>query len=113
MASHSSATLLAYVTPATSSANTPAIMVRDMDNGGNGRIAGTVKEVGTPDAPVIRRVRLYRKLDGMMLRETWSHADGAYSFTGIAIQLCYVTAFDHTGNYNAVIKDSIMPEVTP
>lgn len=91
----------------------PAAKLFDAVYGGNGRIAGTVKEAGTPDAPVKRRVRLHRKTDGMMLFETWSQPDGTYLFENIQIQPYYVVSFDHTGNYNGVIKDSIVPELMP
>ena len=85
------------------------IKLIDVYHGGTGTITGTVKDKGTPDAPVIRRVRLHRKVDGMLVRETWSAADGSYSFPYMAAQLYYVVSHDHTGNFNAVIKDSITP----
>lgn len=89
----------------------PVTIVADVWHGGAGVISGTVRDAGTPDVAAVRRVRLHRKRDGLLIRETWSHADGAYSFQGVANQLYYITSFDHTGNYNAVIKDSITPEV--
>lgn len=91
----------------------PATKLFDAGYGGKGRIAGTVKEAGTPDHAVTRRVRLHRKIDGMMLFETWSKPDGTYLFENIMIQPYYVVSFDHTGNYNGVIKDSIIPEPMP
>ena len=52
--------------------------------GGRGRIAGTVKEKGTPDRPVARRVRLFRDLDAHCVGETWSDAvTGSYVFDRI------------------------------
>lgn len=87
------------------------MMLRDVNHGGRGIVSGTVKDKGSPDTPVARRVRLHRKIDGMLVREMWSAADGSYAFMGLAIQLYYVVSHDHTGNFNAVIKDSIMPEV--
>lgn len=119
MASHTSAmrlpaaiTLVRVSTPTLNFRFFPTcIMVADVYHGGQGSIAGTVKDKGTPDTPVIRRVRLHRKSDGMLVRETWSAADGTYTFTKMAMQLYYVVSHDHTGNFNAVIKDSIMPEV--
>lgn len=83
---------------------------------GNGRIAGTVKEQSTPaDLPLRRRVRLFTQADGRLFGETWSDAaTGAYGFDAIdATQTYFVVAHDHTGNYNAVIKDGITPEVVP
>lgn len=82
-------------------------------HGGNGFISGTIKEAGIPDAPVKREVRLHRKQDGMLIREQWSAAEGAYAFNNIAIQPYYVFSFDQTGNYNGIIKDIIVPEVMP
>ncbi len=92
-----------------------ATVIRDENHGGTGRIIGTVKEAGSPfDVAVQRRVRLHRKVDGMMIRETWSAADGTYAFNNIVrTQQYYVLSFDHTGDYNGVIKDSITPEAMP
>lgn len=90
-------------------------MLADVVWGGKGRIAGSVKEAGTPvDKPVVRRVRLHRKLDGTMLREQWSKPNGTYSFDFLDMaQTYYVVSFDHTGNYNGVIRDTITPELMP
>lgn len=90
-----------------------AVFLADVVQGGNYRIAGTVLDAGTPDVPVSRRVRLHRRIDGAPVRETWSAANGSYSFNYLANQLYYVTAFDHAGNENAVIKDAILPELMP
>lgn len=86
---------------------------RDYNLGGNGRIAGTVKEIGTPNAPVFRRVRLIRERDGMPVREIWSNqVTGAYSFDYIdELQLYTVLSYDHLGNYRAVVADRLTPEV--
>lgn len=89
---------------------------RDLsDLGGQGRIAGSVKNLGTPDFPVWRRVRLFCRRDGRLVREVWSDsASGAYSFDYINPALRYtVIAYDHTGQYNAVISDDLTPEVMP
>ncbi len=85
------------------------------DLGGRGRISGTVRNSGTPDFPVWRRVRLLCKRDGRLIRETWSDpVTGAYEFLWIAEGLRYfVVAHDHTGQYNAEISDDIMPEPMP
>lgn len=87
----------------------------DFEFGGDGIIYGTVKEDGTPDVPVRRRVRLHREQDGMLVRETFSDATtGAYTFPWIARQCAYyVVAFDHTGTHGAVIRDNAIPEVMP
>lgn len=89
---------------------------RDLsDLGGNGRIAGTVNVDSTPDYPVWRRVRLFAKRDGRLVREQWSNPEtGAYSFDYINSALEYVViAHDHTGVFNAEVRDSITPEAIP
>lgn len=82
---------------------------------GVGRIAGTVKEKGTPDAPVYRKVRLIREVDGLQLREVWSHpVTGAYSFDYVdEQQLFTVLSYDHTGDFRAVVASGLTPELIP
>lgn len=89
----------------------PTILLFDSIHGGPGVVSGTVSVAGTPTSPVARRVRLHRKADGLPIREVWSNALGKYTFKNIPVQEYYVTAFDHTGSYNATIRDSITPEV--
>lgn len=89
---------------------------RDFEFGGFGRIAGTVKEDGTPtDVPVKRRVRLHREQDGLPVREVWSHpTTGAYSFDYIDATKQYtVITYDYEHDYRAVIADNITPEAMP
>ena len=76
---------------------------------GVGIVSGTVKNVGSPGIPVHRKVRLYEKNTGSLVRETWSDAvTGAYVFKNVSMSVAYsVSAFDHTGKYNAVIADPI------
>lgn len=79
----------------------------DYITGGSGVISGTVTIENIPGS---RRVRLYRKHDGMLIRETWSAANGAYSFTNIDPAWEYfVVAHDHLRVYNGVIQDMITP----
>ena len=87
----------------------------DYLRGGAGVITGTVEEKATPNIPLRRRVRLHRDVDGMMVRETWSHATtGAYTFTDINPAYTYhAIAFDYARNYRAVIADNLTPEVAP
>ena len=87
----------------------------DFEFGGFGRIAGTVKEDGTPDVPVKRRVRLHREQDGLVVREVWSHpTTGAYSFDYIDATKRYtVITYDYEHDYRAVIADNITPEAMP
>lgn len=119
MASNTSAYLLQSVLPIIR-IGTPSIvykslppptLLRPIIHGGFGLITGSVKESGVPENPVARRVRLHKKLDGLLVRDTWSKEDGSYEFRGVEIQEYYVIAYDHTGNYNAVIKDSITPDI--
>ena len=92
----------------------PAPASMDMEFAGNGRIIGTTKNTGSPDYPVSRRVRLARKRDGVLARETWSDPAGNYAFEHVRHDMDYVvTAHDHTGLYNAVIADSVTPELMP
>lgn len=91
------------------------LLRRDFQDYGLGRVAGTVKEKGTPDFVVYRRVRLFVKAGARQIRETWSDATtGAYAFDFVALGVEYfVLAHDHTGHYNAVVKDSIFAEPMP
>lgn len=89
---------------------------RDLSElGGAGRIAGTVKLDSTPDYPVWRRVRLFDRRDNRLVREAWSDpVTGAYSFEYINPGRTYVViAYDHTGVFNAEIRDSVTPEAMP
>jgi hypothetical protein len=105
---------------AVSSFDTPAPTFRGMGRlgtllpdyyeGGTGKIVGTVKEKGTPDMPVARRVILHRQRDGRPVRETWSAPDGAYRFDYLEMtELYYAVSFDHTGDYQGVVADKQAP----
>jgi hypothetical protein len=86
----------------------------DVEDGGTYRITGTTKVKGTPDAPVHRRVRLHDQFSGRVVREQWSDAvTGAYAFERIRRGVFYVTSFDHTGIYNAVIASNVSSEPMP
>lgn len=76
---------------------------------GVGRVSGTVKEKGTPNAPVYRKVRLIREVDGLLMRELWSHPDtGGYSFDYIdELQVWTVLSYDHTGAFRAVVASGL------
>lgn len=74
---------------------------------GSGTISGIVTIENIPGS---RKVRLYRKHDGMLLRETWSAPNGAYSFPRIDPNWEYfVVAHDHLRVYNGVIQDMLTP----
>ena len=84
----------------------------DYIHGGKGFITGTVEEKATPNIPLRRRVRLHRDVDGMMVRETWSHATtGAYTFTDINPAYTYtVIAYPVTGeNLPALVHHGVIP----
>lgn len=92
----------------------PSPAVLDLEHYGDGRIVGTTKNIGDPNYPVSRRVRLYRKRDGLMARETWSNVAGDYVFEHVRADIPYVViGYDHTGLYNAVIADGVFPEMMP
>ena len=73
----------------------PGILIRDINRGGAGFVAGTVKErpKGAPEGsevPVWRRVRLYDERRGICIAETWSDATtGAYRFDCIDMGRIY------------------------
>lgn len=86
----------------------PKPVHRDDVDGGTFSISGTVYLKGPPQVPASRRVRLHDYYSGRPVREVLSDvATGAYLFEQIKPGLYYVVAFDHTGTYNAVIKDRI------
>ena len=87
----------------------------DMNYGGRGRVSGTTKLDGTPDTPVSRRVRLFREVDGTLVREQWSNpTTGAYSFDNIDANVAYtVVTYDYLHSFRAVIADNITPDPMP
>lgn len=89
------------------------VMLRDMFDGGVGKITGTTKVKGSPDVAVSRRVRLIRERDGICIREAWSDpTTGAYQFLNINPAVVYtIITYDHTKNYRAVIADGLVPEI--
>lgn len=82
---------------------------RDTEFGGAGRVRNTVKEKGTPNTPLRRRVRLVRERDGLVVREQWSDpVTGEYDFQFVdALQTYTVLSYDHTLNFRAVIADGL------
>ncbi|MFA9288004.1 hypothetical protein ACCQ08_24720 [Comamonas sp. SY3] len=89
------------------------INFKDMEFGGVGRIFGTVSRKNTPaNVPLVRRVRLHRSRDGLLVRETWSKSDGTYEFSNVAPQYEYdVVAWDHELSYRSVVANNLKPEV--
>ena len=88
------------------------LLLRRVDWGGNGRVRGTVKVKGTPDAPVQRLVRLVREIDGVCVAQTISNANnGTYSFAGFDPGLRYtVLAYDLPGGFRAAVASGVQPE---
>lgn len=79
---------------------------------GRGYIAATVAIKGTPNTPVTRRVRLHEQKSGNFVAETWSNSSGSYAFTGIdPSNTYYAVSFDHTGAYQGVVADNLVPTV--
>ena len=84
---------------------------KDVYFSGPGRIVGTVKEKGTPNIPLVRRVRLHQESTGLLVREVWSDAaTGAWSFDFLAMGIYYAATLDHTGQHNGEIATDLVPE---
>ena len=86
---------------------------RDMEDGGGYRIASTITKLGVLGA---YRVRLFERLRGRLLRQTWSDSAGNYLFDYIPYRPLgyFVVAFDHGGSpVNAAIADLVTPEPMP
>ena len=74
---------------------------------GRGRIADVVLIKGDPvDTPYPGGclVRLYRELDGVLMRQTWSHpVTGVYQFLWVDPHTRYTAiAYDHQDHYRVV-----------
>jgi hypothetical protein len=81
---------------------------------GNGFIAGTTKEKGTPDHPKVARVQLISENTSTMVAETWSDASGNYRFENLDRNQRYtVIGYDREHLYRAVIADNLTPEPMP
>lgn len=101
--------------PAASARRLGVLMVQNAYDGGAGQVSGSVSNIGLPNQPVYRRVRLHEQRTGRLVREAWSDpVTGAYAFSGIRPdRKYYVAAFDHTGLYGGVIETDITPEAMP
>lgn len=80
---------------------------RDVADGGLYRVAGTVAIDGTPATPVRRRVRLFHRQSGRLVREVWSATDGTFAFERIALAEYLVVTDDYTRLYDAVAADAV------
>ena len=77
---------------------------------GNGVIQGVITVAGVPAR---RRVRLYDKPSGMLVDAVMSGADGHYRFSNLRVgHEFFVVANDYQRDYNAVVQDMIVAEVT-
>ena len=77
-------------------------------------VYGTVKNTGSPNFPVYRRLRLHDTLSGQVVQEVWSDGiTGDYIFKYLANKSYYVVSFDHTGQYNGVIATNVFPILMP
>ena len=87
----------------------------DVEFGGSGTIHGTVELFNQAgNLPLPRRVRLHRSRDGLLVRETWSNAQGQYRFDGLNQRYTYdVIAWDHEGLQRSVVANDLTPEVMP
>lgn len=87
----------------------------DLEFGGDRCIYGTVELYAqSGKIPLPRRVRLHRSRDGLLVRETWSNAQGVYRFDGISERYTYdVIAWDHEGLQQSVVANDLTPEVMP
>ena len=85
---------------------------RNTYQGGQGRVAGTVKVKGSPDVPVQRKVRLIDEFTGLMVREVFSDpVTGAYEFLYVGQDHKYtVVSYDWANNFRAVLADNITAE---
>lgn len=85
----------------------------DAEDGGPYRIAGTTEREVTPGVFVAhpnRRVRLFERLTGRLVREQWSDPlTGAYEFSQIKLREYILLTDDHARYYNAVAADLITP----
>lgn len=85
----------------------------DVEDGGPYRIAGTTEREVTPGVFVVhpyRRVRLFERLTGRLVREQWSDPlTGAYEFSQIKLREYILLTDDHARYYNAVAADLITP----
>lgn len=87
-----------------------------------GRLHGTTKEAGSPDAPVRRRVQIIAAENNShghvfpnsnsSVTWTWADEAGNWEVRNLDPTLKYhAIAYDHTGQYDPVIKLNLVPTV--
>ena len=82
----------------------------DSEFGGLGQISDAIDKEGTAGS---YRLRLYHRATGKLLRQTWSAADGSYTFDHIAEESegYFIVGFDHGASpVQAGVGDLITPE---
>lgn len=81
---------------------------KDMQFGGAYKVPGTTAVAGVPDVMVSRLAVLYDQRSRRPVCSQISSAAGVYEFRNVAKGPWFVIAFDHTGEYNAVVADNIL-----
>lgn len=91
------------------------------NTGGNAVLSGNTLYAGTPDAPVARVVQLFEGDSfaaarafpaARLVAQALSAQDGAWAFAKLDPTVRYhVIAYDHTGQYDPVIKLNLIPTV--
>lgn len=85
-----------------------------------GYLSGTAKISGAPDVPVKRLVQLFTSSNAhgtafptaVAVDWQWSAADGSWRFDGLdPAQKYNVIAYDHSGQYDPVVKLNLVPSV--
>lgn len=80
---------------------------RDIVNGGSNSIAGKVTEFRVPGS---YRVCLFDQKTKKQIRETWSDAEGNYSFTNLDTKPKFIITFDHTSPVQTMVgQDNVVP----
>lgn len=86
----------------------------------SGRLFGTTKNSANPDAPVKRRVHLLVADSAMLIsiprfdmgEIVVSSDSGEWEFQGLnPLRKYHVIAYDHTGQYDPVVKMNLVPTV--
>jgi hypothetical protein len=92
-----------------------ALLARDMEFGGAGRVWGTnqIELTGGALVPAGGRVVLLRQRDKLVVRETWADPiTGAWEFRGLDTRQDFLAlAEDLAGNYRPVAASRLTPEV--
>lgn len=99
----------ASVTSSASGVIVDNLVLKSHLHGGKGVVSGTTVKVPS-DIPVARKVRLFEEKSGLLIQEVWSDAAGNYSFVGLSDNYYFITAHDHTLEFNGVIQSHVRPE---